>query len=329
MKAVLIVPSEGRADLSLREIDSPELGAGQVRISVKAVSVNRADLLIRTGAHVPASGGSGPAIAGLDAAGEVIEVAEGVAGVAVGDRVMAMVGGGLAEEIVAPAAMVLPIPSAWSYIEGAAAVLGLMTEHNALVTAANLQKGEAVLVHAASSGVGTQAVQLARHIGAGLVLGTSRSRRDEEALRRLGLDELIEAGSGEFADRVLAATGGNGVDIIIDHVGGPYLAENVRASAIRGRIVDVGRLGGAEGTLDLEEVARKRLTLVGTTFRTRTPDEKAEVVRALREHIDLETSANSLRPVVEQTFDWTEVAAAQELLEHNAHTGKIVVTIGP
>ncbi|MEU9329952.1 zinc-binding dehydrogenase [Streptomyces canus] len=328
MKAMLIIPANGGMTLELTDISPQKLGPQDVRLAVRAASVNRADLLIRAGTHVAADPGSGPRIAGLDAAGEVIEVGSDVSGVDVGDRVMAMVNGGLAEEVVIPAAMAIPVPTAWSYADAAAAVLGLMTEHNALSTAARLQPGETVLVHAVASGVGGQAVQMARQLGAGRILGTSRSRRDATALQRLGLDELINTSECDFADRVQQVTGSAGADVIVDHVGGPYLSANIRAAAVKGRIVGVGRLGGVEGTLDMEELARKRLEIIGTTFRTRTPDEKAEVVRALRAEIDLNGAAQALRPVIDRTFPWTQALDAQDALDRDRGPGKIVLQIG-
>jgi NADPH:quinone reductase-like Zn-dependent oxidoreductase len=328
MKAMLITPGDGGSTLELADVPAPTLAPGDVRIAVRATSVNRADLLIRAGTHVAAQG-AGPPIAGLDAAGEVLETGSQVTGFEAGDRVMAMVVGGLAEEVVVPAAMAIPIPPTWSYVEGAAAVLGLMTEHNAIATAGRLRRGETVLVHAAASGVGTQGVQVARALGASRVYGTTRSPRDASRLETLGLDELISTAGAKFADRVLQLTDGVGVDVILDHVGGPYLAENIRAAALRGRIVGVGRLGGTSGTLDMEELARKRLEIVGTTFRTRTPAEKAAVVEALRADLDLVRSADALRPVVDRTFAWTEALRAQTELGRNIHTGKIVLEVGP
>jgi NADPH:quinone reductase len=327
VRAVLIKPAEGMATLEAGDVDPPGLGAADVRIAVRAASVNRSDLLARAGSY-PTVSRSGAVIAGGDAAGDVVEVGADVEGIAPGDRVMTMVAGGLAEEVVVPAAMAIPIPAAWSHAEGAAAVVGLMTEHNALVTAARMQRGETVLVHAVTSGVGTLTVQLARYLGAGKVFGTSRSATKAGSLDHLGLDELIDTSERDFAERVLEATGGTGADVIVDHVGGPYLAANIRAAAIRGRLVGVGRLGGAEGVLDMEELARKRVELIGVTFRTRSAAEKAAIVAALRAGVDLDAAADALRPIVDRTLDWTRALEAQTELGRNAHVGKIVLEVG-
>ncbi len=327
MHAVLLTQIDGVITPSLSVIDRPELVAGSVRVLVRAASVNRADLLIRAGKYISAAGGGEtPAVAGIDACGDVIEVAPDVSGIAVGDRVMAMVPGGLAEEVVVPAAALVPVPRSWSYAEGAAAVVALMTEHNALVTAGRLQPGESVLVHAAPAGVATQAISLARVLGAGRVYGTARSGLHRESLLRHGIDELIDVTKTDFADRTDELTGGRGIDVVLDHVGGPYLEQNLRAAAIGGRIVGVGRLGGSNGSLDMEELARKRVELIGVTFRTRTDTDKFDIARALRT-VDLEGNADALRPVVHGIYPWHEVAEVQNQLADNKHVGKLVLEV--
>lgn len=326
MQAVLLEMIDGAVTPRLSSVDRPELRSGHVRVAVRASSINRADLLIRTGTHTSAGSANAPAVAGLDACGEVIEVASDVSGINPGDRVMAMVPGGLAEEVVVPVVAVLPVPSVWSFAEGAAAITALMTEHNALVTAARLQPGETVLVHAAASGVATQAIALAKVLGARSVFGTTRSHSNSPVLRRLGVDELIDVSQTNFADRILELTAGSGVDVIIDHVGGPYLEDNLRAAAIKARIIGVGRLGGAAGTLDMEELARKRVELIGVTFRTRSDEEKFAITHALRQ-VDLEAHADALRPLIHRTYPWAKVLEAQEELASNTHVGKIVLEI--
>lgn len=329
MYAVVLQSRGGQVIPELTTVSRPVLEAGTVRVSVRAASINRADLLIREGTHAPAASNSdAPAVAGLDACGEVIEVAPDVTAFAVGDRVMAMVPGGLAEEVVIPVPAAVPVPDAWSYVEGAAAIVGLMTEHNALVTAGRLRTGESVLVHAAASGVATQAIQLARVLGAGTIFGTSRSHTDSPVLCDLGIDELIDPTAADFADRVLDATEGRGVDVILDHVGGPYLEGNLRAAAITGRIVGVGRLGGAIGQLDMEELARKRVELIGVTFRTRSAEEKFAITAALRSGVDLNAHADALRPLIHATHPWENTLEAQQSLAENRHVGKIVLDVG-
>lgn len=326
MQAVLLEKIAGNVIPVWSTMDRPALRPGCVRVAVRASSINRADLLMRAGTHTPAGSADAPAVAGLDACGEVIEVAPDIDGVNIGDRVMAMVPGGLAEEVVVPVAAVVPVPSVWSFAEGAAAITALMTEHNALVTAARLQPGETVLVHAAASGVATQAIALAKVLGARSVFGTTRSHSNSPVLRRLGLDELIDVSNTNFADRILELTAGSGVDVIIDHVGGPYLEDNLRAAAIKARIIGVGRLGGATGPLDMEELARKRVELIGVTFRTRSDEEKFAIAQALRQ-VDLEARAEALRPLIHRIYPWVKVLEAQEELAVSTHVGKIVLEI--
>lgn len=318
---------EFRSSLRMAEVEEPTVGPGQVMVRVYASSLNRADLLIRAGKHSLATGNSERMVAGLDAAGEIIAIADDVSSVCIGDRVMAKVDGGLAERVVVDATMAVPIPERWSYQEGAASVLGLLTAHNALVTAGRFTEGDTVLVHAATSGVATQAIQMARHFGAGLVVATTRSNQWEKEIKSLGADELIVSGHAQFASRVLALTDGRGTNIVLDHVGGPYLDENIKALGIGGRLVGIGRLGGTQAALNLEEVARKRLEIIGVTFRTRTSQESSQVVSALLEDIDLVGGADTLRPVIHSLYPWTEALEAHEALARNQHFGKLVLTL--
>lgn len=335
MKAMVIDRQSNRPGLDLVDVVPPVVGDKQVRIAVRAASVNRADLAQLAGTHDPGSGAPQVQVMGLDAAGEIIDVGPGVTGYAPGDRVMAMVAGGLAQEVVVDASMLIPIPTNWSYFEGAAAVLGFMTAHNALVTTARMTGGESVAIHAATSAVGMQAVQLARYFGAKLIVGTTRSDRGAALLQQLGVDELINTSSTDFAARSLEVTDGAGIDVILDYVGGSYLPMNIRAAAVKGRIVGIGRLGGSEGLLDMEALAFKRLELVGVTFRTRTTQERAEIVSALKRDIapfgkcaGHRDARESLRPVIDRVLPWSEADKAYELVSNNEVLGKIALEVG-
>jgi len=334
MKAMMIDRRSKRPSPELVEVASPHIGETQVRVAVRAASVNRADLAQLAGTHDTSGATPLRQVIGLDAAGIVIEVGPSVPDFAPGDRVMVMVAGGLAEEVVVDASMLIPIPTNWSYLEGAAAVVGFMTAHNALVTAARMIKDESVVVHAATSGVGMQAIQLARYFGAQLIIGTTRSDRGIPLLHTLGADEVINTSSTDFLTRTLELTAGNGVDVILDHVGGSYLPMNIGAAAVKGRIIGIGRLGGSEGLLDMEALAFKRLELIGVTFRTRTCQEKAEIVRALRRDVTpfrTDTTSRdaheSLRPVIARVLPWTEVDQAYKLMSNNEVLGKIVLEV--
>jgi NADPH2:quinone reductase len=245
-----------------------------------------------------------------------------------GDRVMSMAGGSYAERVAVDARRPLALPQSWSFAEGAAAITGLVTEHDALMTTGGLRAGEGVLVSGAASGVGLQAVALARLLGAGAVIAVVRRERPAATalLRRLGASEVIVAGEeGVFADAALAAVGGSGgVDLVIDHVGGPWLAETMRAIAPYGRIVNIGRLGGGTGELDLNLLALRRARLIGSTFRIRDEDEIAAVVQALLRDAGDALERGELCVPVDRTFALEDAEAAHRHMAADAHLGKIV-----
>lgn len=336
MKAVLLIPKAGEsADVDLQEINEPRCAPGQVKIQVHAASVNRADLAQRAGTHGGVSpGASAPVVAGLDAAGEIVEIGSGVSGFRCGDRVMTMVSGGLAQRIVVDHTMLLRVPVNWTYVEAAGAVLGFMTGHNALVSAGRMSSDDVVIVHAAGSGVGMQAIQLARHLGARSIVGTTRSDRGHRLLEELGADYMISTEADQFEDRIAEFTNGHGADVIVDLVGGSYLQANIRAAAVRARLVSVGRLGGPEGLLDIETIAYKRVEIIGVTFRTRSPAEKARVVTDLARDVPALGSSGegveapeSLRPHIFQVMDWTDTAEAHRIMAKNDAVGKIVLEV--
>lgn len=325
MKAMVLERVEGSSQLSLTDVPEPAVGPQQVAVAVRAASINRADLLQRAGSYMP---GASPQVlrAGLDAAGQVVAVGESVKTVTVGDRVMAMAPGGLAERVVVDETMLVPIPEAWSEAEGAAAIVALMTAHNALV-AARLREGESVLVHGAASGVGLQTVQLSRFLGGGTVIATTRSARAADLLRGLGADHVVDVSQVDFISAVSRIKGDQGVDVIVDHVGGPYLADNVACLSVKGRLVSVGRLAGSTGTLDMEALALKRLEIIGVTFRTREAEEKDAIAAGVRRLLQTEGASEALRPTVDRTLPWTRVEDAYEVMERNAHLGKIVLEV--
>ena len=323
MKAMVIDRSGSEPAIQEVELDEPAVAEGQALIEVRSASVNRADLATLAGTHVP--GGAGPSIVGLDAAGVVVE-APASSGLRPGDRVMTKVRGGLAERIVVDARMPVVLPEAWSFHDGAAAIVALMTAHNALISAGRLQQGETVLVTAANSGVGHRAVEIARLLGAGSVIAAVRRLRDPGLLRGLGADHVISSGDGDFAVRLADLTD-HGVDVTVDQVGGPMLAPAISASAVGGRFVSVGRLAGATTSIDLEDVARKRLELVGVSFRTRNADENAAVVRAMTTDLAAHLHEGRLRPLVHAVFPWTAVGEAQALVASDRHLGKVVLEV--
>lgn len=326
IKAMVVVDSADGPTIQPRSVAAPSRAPGQVLIEVRAASVNRADLAVRTGTHVGAGVKAGPTVVGLDCAGVVLEADED-SGLAAGERVMTMVGGGLAEQVAVDARMPIRLPDSWSYEAGAAAVLALMTGHNALNSAGQLAHGESVLVTAARSGVGQATLRVARELGAGRILAAVRSPGDETVLRDAGADAIVETGSPRFAEAVLAATDGRGVDVTVDLVGGPCLADLVEAAALKGRIVGVGRLGGPHGSLDMETLAVKRLAIVGVTFRTRDDDEKAAVAAGVRSDLAAAMHEGRLSPLIDRVLPWSEVLDAQDAVASDSHLGKVVLTV--
>ena len=329
MQALVIVPSTDGGTLELRNVPDPVPGPSELLLRVRATALNRADLAQRRGAYpapVKASD-SGLAIAGLEAAGEVVGMGSEVAGFTVGDRVMAMCAGAYAELATVDYRLAVRIPDRLSWEAAAAVPVAYMTEHDALITNARLQAGESVLINAASSGVGVAAIQIAKSWGAKPVIGTSGVPQKLAALAELGLDVGINYRTENFADAVLAATYGRGVDVIIDHVGAPYLADNLRCMALRGRLVSVGRLGGGKGEFDLDVLALKRLQFIGVTFRTRTLDERIAIAQRFTADLLPALADGRLRPLIDRVFPLREALAAQAYLASNAQVGKIVLTV--
>jgi NADPH2:quinone reductase len=289
---------------------------------VHAAGVNRADLLQRLGRY-PAPSGVPADIPGLEYAGVVEAVGDQVDGWHPGDRVMGLVGGGAyAEFLTTPAEQALPIPRDWSFAEAASVPEAFITAYDALVLQGGLSAGRRVLIHAVGSSVGTAALQLANGAGA-TVAGTSRSPWKLERAAAYGLDRPVHV-SGAFDP---AAELAGWADLILDLVGGPYLAGNLRAIAPRGRILVVGLTGGREGRLDMSALLGNRVTISGTVLRSRSNEEKAVLTRAFRVALMPAFDAGRLRPVLDRTFAATEAAAAHEYLDANKSFGSVVLVL--
>lgn len=323
MRAVIVDPSSG--SLTLEDRPDPSPGPGQLLVAVRAAGLNRADLLARTGGYrvgdptrVPR-----PFVGGGELAGEVAAVGDGVERWRIGQRVMAM-GPGWAELAVIDADVAIPVPDGYAWEEAGASPVTMLTAHDALRTNGGWQPGESILIHAVTSGVGVAALRLAAHLGAPLVMGTTRSPAKLAQLEALGLHVGIDVTTEALAEAVRRHADG-GVDVVIDNIGASVLADTIDAAAIRGRIVQVGRLGGRRGELDLDELARKRIRLIGVTFRTRTAQERADVVRACLADVGGALAAGHLRPIVDGVFRFDGVEAAQEALGRNEHVGKLVL----
>ena len=329
MRAVAIVSYGGVEGLDVREVERPAPAtADRVLVRVRAAALNRADILQRQG-HYRAPPGVVQNIPGLEFAGEVEQVGGEVRAWRKGQRVFGITAGGAqAEYTVVPESTLAEIPSNLDWDAAAAVPEAFITAHDALFTQARLAMGERVLVHAAGSGVGLAAIQLARACGA-TVYGTSRTAEKLDRARGYGLDEAVAVGNDPmlFADAVREWTNNAGVNVILDLVGSSYLAANLDALAMKGRMISVGTVGGSSAPLDYGIVMRKRLHIIGTVLRARSVEEKARATRLFAAHVVPLLARETVRPVIDKVFGMDEVRAAHERMESNASFGKIVLKI--
>jgi len=323
MKAAVI----GGSGVEVRDVPKPKPGASQVLVRVRAAGLNRADLIMASG-HMHGSAGGPGTVLGLEFAGEVEAVGSDVKGVTPGQRVMCSGNGGYAEYAVTDWGRVAAIPANnMSYEQAATLPVALQTMHNAVVTAGRLAPGESVLIQGASSGVGLMGLQIAKLKGARLVMGSSTNAKRRERLAEFGADLAIDTTEKGWADQVLKATDGKGVDLIVDQVSASVANENLRAAAVRGRIVNVGRLGGFKGEFDFDLHAMKRIDYIGVTFRTRSLEEVREINRAMRADLWSDIESGTLKLPIDCTFPLDQAAAALAHMRANAHFGKIVLTV--
>ena len=329
MKAVTIVSPGGVEALELREIPAPALTTGdRVRVRVRAAALNRADLLQRMGRY-PAPPGYPQEIPGLEFAGEVDELGAEVGSFSHGDRVFGITAGGAqAEYVVVPENHLTKIPRNLDWIQASAVPEAFITAHDALFTQANLRLGEAVLVHAAGSGVGTAAIQLAQAAGA-YVYGTSRTEEKLRQAAKLGLSGYFVPGedSGNFVAAAQEWTGGRGLDVILDLVGARYLEANLNALGMRGRLMLVGTTSGVQAPLDFATVMRKRATIIGTVLRARSQEEKATATRLFAKQVEPLLASGAVRPVIDTVYPLEQIREAHARLESNETFGKIVLTL--
>lgn len=312
------------------EVESPPAPvADRVRVRVYAAGLNHADILQRRGSY-PAPPGYPQNIPGLEFAGEVEAIGDAVGAWKIGDRVFGIIAGGAqAELVVVPESNLARVPTQLSWAEAGAMPEVFITAHDALFTRAGLQMGDRVLVHAAASGVGTAAVQLAHAVGA-TVYGTSRNADKLNRMRelKLGMDESVAVGDApaKFVEAVQKWTNGAGVDVILDLVGGSYFPPSLEALSIRGRIISVGTTAGAKSEIDLDLLKRKRAAIIGTMLRTRSIEEKADATRRFAAAVLPLVSRGSIRPVIDRVYPIDQVRDAHERLESNPSFGKIVLT---
>jgi putative PIG3 family NAD(P)H quinone oxidoreductase len=323
MRAAVITKPGGPEVLEIQDRPVPVPERGQLLVRVHASALNRADLLQREG-HYPAPAGSPPDIPGMEFAGEVAQLGEGVSRWHVGDRVFGIVGGGSnAEYLVTDSESVAEIPGNLSWVEAAAVPEAFITAYDALVSQAGVATGEIVLIHAVGSGVGLAATQIARAWQA-VPYGTARTADKIERARAYGLEDgLVVSDDVEVIGRV---TGGRGVDVTIDLVGGAYVPASIRVAALRGRIMLVGTLAGREATVPLGLILGKRLTLRGTVLRARSLDEKRAVTAAFERDVVPLLGSGVLRPAIDSVFALSDIRQAHIALAGNKTFGKIVLT---
>ena len=323
MKAAVLTES----GLQIADAPKPKPAPNQVLVRVRAAGLNRADVMMASGQRHGSAGGPG-AVLGLEFAGEVEAVGSEVKTVKPGDRVMCSGNGGYAEYAVTDWGRVLAIPANnMSYEQAATLPIALQTMHNALVTAGRLEAGETVLIQGASSGVGLMGLQIAKHKGARLVMGTSTNAKRRERLKEFGADLAIDTTQPEWSEAVLAATDKKGVNLIVDQVSASVANQNMKAAAVLGRIVNVGRLGGFKGEFDFDLHAMKRIDYIGVTFRTRSVEEVREIVRAMRADLWGAVESGALKLPIDRTFPLDQAAAALAHMRANAHFGKIVLVV--
>lgn len=325
MKAWLIESDPSGNRLLCQDVPDPVPGPDDLLIEVHAIGLNRADLSRRAGHFEQIPTRPSLPIAGLEAAGTVIAAGQSVRDFKVGDRVMGLPAGAYAEKTLLHARLAMRVPQSISWVQAAATPVAMLTAHNALLGAAAARSGERVLVQAASSAVGIAAVQVARAFGASMVIGTAGSAEKLSALVPFGLTDGINYKTEAIADRVLALTGGEGVDVIVDMVGATAAGIHLRAAALRARWVQVGRMSGKDAMVDLDLISKKRLKLLGVTFRTLDLNEFETVVRHAERDLALALLEGRFSMPVARTFGFEQADRAQDFMREHDYFGKIVL----
>ena len=325
MTRIEITEPGGPEVLQPRRVPLPVAAEGEVLIRVHAAGINRPDALQRAGKY-PMKPGMNP-IPGLEVAGEVVALGAGVNQFAVGDKVCALTnGGGYAEYCAVPAGQTLPIPDGLDWVHAAAIPETFFTVWHNAFERGGLKSGETLLVHGGSSGIGTTAIQLAKAFGA-RVITTAGSPEKCDACRKLGADVAVNYKTEDFVAATKAATNDKGAEVILDMVGGDYIARNYEAAAVEGRIVQIAFQGSPKATVDFRRIMLKRLHHTGSTLRARSIPDKGAIARAVEENALPLIVAGKVKPVIYKTFPLKEAPAAHALMETSAHIGKIVLTL--
>ncbi|MBR7831658.1 NAD(P)H-quinone oxidoreductase [Actinospica durhamensis] len=323
MKAIVCSEPGGPEVLTWAEVPDPEPGPGEVLVGVVATAVNRADLMQRRGFYPPPAGASD--VLGLECSGRVARLGEGVTGWSVGDEVCALLsGGGYAERVVVPAGQLLPVPAGLDLEAAAGLPETVCTVWSNVFMTAHLRPGERLLVHGGAGGIGTTAIQLAKAFGASVLVTVGSAAKARRCVE-LGADAAIDYKTEDFVARVAELTEGRGVDVILDNMGAKYLARNIDALAVNGRLANIGLQGGNRGELDFGKLMSKRAAVISTTLRARPTEEKAAIVAAVREHAWPLVADGTLRPIVDRRIPLSEAAEAHRVVEASDHVGKVLL----
>ena len=320
----VVIAEPGEPDvLQWTEVPDPVPGPGEVLVDVAAAGVNRADVMQRKGFYPPPPGA--PPYPGLECSGTVSATGPGVTTFKTGDEVCALLaGGGYAEKVVVPEGQLLPKPRNLTLVQAASLPETACTVYSNVFMTADLKAGEVFLVHGGGSGIGTMAIQLAKNAGATVAV-TAGSAEKLDACKRLGADIGINYREENFTDAIKRATDDHGADVILDIIGAAYLAGNVDALAIDGRMVTIGLQKGRKAELDMGTVMTRRLTLAGTTLRARPAEQKAKIVTAVRQHVWPLVESGKITPVIHRELPISEAAEAHRIMEASTHTGKILL----
>jgi putative PIG3 family NAD(P)H quinone oxidoreductase len=327
MKAIVAPQPGGPEVLTLTEVPAPVPGPGEVLIDVVAAGINRADVQQRRGFYPPPAGAS--TILGLEVSGRIAGFGPNVTRpFSLGDKVVALLtGGGYAEQVAVPAGQVLPLPAGVDVVTAASLPEVAATVYSNLFMTAQLQPGETVLIHGGTGGIGVMAVQLAKAAGAHVIATAGSDEKAAMLSGYLGVDLAINYRTQDFVELVREHTGGLGANVILDVVGAKYLAQNVQALALYGRLVVIGLQGGTTAELDLGALLAKRAAIIGTTLRARPAEEKAAIMDGVRGQVWPLLASGTVKTLVDKTFPLSQAAAAHEYFDSGAHVGKVLLTL--
>jgi NADPH:quinone reductase-like Zn-dependent oxidoreductase len=316
----------GASGAAITDVAKPSPKDTQVLVRVRACGLNRADLGMTKG-HVHGSAGGVGTVLGMEWSGEIAELGPNAQGVKLGDKVMGSGAAAFAEYTLADHGRLFQVPEGMRFEDAATLPVALTTMHNAVVTNGALQAGQSALIQGASSGVGLMALQIARLRGAKIVIGSSTDTHRRARLQEFGADMAVDSTDPGWVDQVLKATNGEGVDLIVDQVSGQVANQNLAATKVKGRIVNVGRLGGTHGDFNFDLHAARRINYIGVTFRTRSMEEIRDIFSAVRNDIWPAVESGKLKLPIDKVLPFEDITKAFEHMEANKHLGKIVVTL--